>query len=120
MAKLKFTYRTVEELYALHEKIYGSRLLPKRWQIRNGPDFMWFLTHGSSEGRKVSHCYRSRCCYGEPTCIARLVQFEVVSIQPRPHHIQHLNEVTVGRGCSVVTCRSVCFYFNRTCAFLQL
>ena len=32
-----------------------------------------FLTHGSSEGRKVSHCYRSRCCYGEPTCSSRLL-----------------------------------------------
>ena len=55
----------------------------------------------------MSHCYRSRCCYGEPTCIARLVQFEVVavSIQPRPHHIQHLNKVTVGRGCSVVSAK---------------
>ena len=32
-----------------------------------------------------------------PTCIARLVQFKVVAVamQPRFHHIQHLNEVTV-------------------------
>ena len=38
-----------------------------------------------------------------PTCIARLMQFEVVAVatQPRFHHIQHLNKVTVGRGCSV-------------------
>ena len=61
------------------------------------------LTHWSSEGRKVSHCYRSRCCYGEPTCNARVVKFEVVAdaAQPRFHHIQHPNEVTVGPGCSV-------------------
>ena len=54
----------------------------------------------------MSHCYRSRCRYGEPTCIARLVQFEVVAvaIQPRFHHIQHLNEV-IGRGCSVVSAK---------------
>ena len=47
--------------------------------------------------KKVSHCYRSRCCYGEPTCIARLVQFAVVAvaIQPCFQHIQQLNEVTV-------------------------
>ena len=34
-----------------------------------------------------------------PTCIARLVQFKVVAVatQPRFQHIQHLNEVTVGR-----------------------
>ena len=33
------------------------------------------------------------------TCIARLVQFGVVAVamQPRFHHIQPLNEVTVGR-----------------------
>ena len=38
-----------------------------------------------------------------PTCIARLMQFKVVAVatQPRLHHIQHLNEVTVGRVCSV-------------------
>ena len=38
-----------------------------------------------------------------PTCIARLVQFEVlaVAMQPRFHHIQDLNEVTVGPVCSV-------------------
>ena len=38
-----------------------------------------------------------------PTCIARLVQFKVVSaaVQPRLHNTQHLNEVNVGRGCSV-------------------
>ena len=39
-----------------------------------------------------------------PTCIARLVQFKVVavSMQPRFHHIQHLNEVTiVGQRCTV-------------------
>ena len=31
------------------------------------------------------------------------MQFEVVAVamQPRFRHIQHLNEVTVGRGCSV-------------------
>ena len=39
-----------------------------------------FLTHGSSKGRKVSHCYRSRCCYSESTCTARVVQFEVVVV----------------------------------------
>ena len=56
------------------------------------------MTHGSSEGRKVSHCCRSQCCYGEPTGTARIVQFEVVAVavQPRFHHIQHLNEVIVG------------------------
>ena len=34
---------------------------------------------------------------GNPTCIARLVQFKVVAVvmQPRFHHIQHLNEVSV-------------------------
>ena len=38
-----------------------------------------------------------------PTCIAHLVQFNFVAVatQPRLHHIQHLNEVTIGRGCSV-------------------
>ena len=38
-----------------------------------------------------------------PTCIARFVQFEVVSVatQPRFHHIQHLKDVTDRRGCSV-------------------
>ena len=47
------------------------------------------------------------------------------------HHIQLLNEVTIGRGCSVRhRCKmagvmlkcvpGVCFCFNRTCAFLQL
>ena len=38
-----------------------------------------------------------------PTCTARLVQFKVAAVatQPRFHHIQHLNEVTVGRRCSV-------------------
>ena len=40
-----------------------------------------FLTHGSSEGRKGSHCYRSRCCYGEPTCTTRVVHFVVVVAQ---------------------------------------
>ena len=62
-----------------------------------------FSTHGPSKGREVSHCYRSQCCYGEPTCISRLVQFEVVTVamQPRFHHRQHLDEVAVGRGCSV-------------------
>ena len=32
-----------------------------------------------------------------PTCIARLVQFKVVAVamQPRLHHIQHVNEVTL-------------------------
>ena len=53
-----------------------------------------------------------------PTCIARLVQFKVVAVamQPHLHHIQHLNEVTIGRGCSVghqrkmaAGCGSVCF-----------
>ena len=36
-----------------------------------------------------------------PTCIARLVQFKVVAVamQPRFHHIQHLNEVTIVRQC---------------------
>ena len=55
----------------------------------------------------MSHSYRPRCCCGEPTCIARLVQFEVfaVAIQPRFHHIQHLNEVIVGGGCSVVSAK---------------
>ena len=49
----------------------------------------------------MSHSYRSRCCYGEPTCTARIVQFEVVAVttQPRFHHILHLNEVMTGRGC---------------------
>ena len=44
----------------------------------------------------MSHCYLSLCCYGEPTCTARVVQFEIVAVamQPRFHHIQHLNEVT--------------------------
>ena len=39
-----------------------------------------------------------------PTCIARLVQFKVVAVamQPRFHHIQHLNEVTIiGQRCTV-------------------
>ena len=37
-----------------------------------------------------------------PTCTARLVQFGVVAVamQPRFHHIQHLNEAPVGGGCS--------------------
>ena len=38
------------------------------------------------------------------TCIARLVQFKVVAVamQPRFHHIHHLNEVTVvGQRCAV-------------------
>ena len=56
-----------------------------------------FLTQGTSEGRKVSHCYQSRCCNDEPTWSARVVQFEFVAVamQPRFHYIQHLNEVTV-------------------------
>ena len=40
-----------------------------------------------------------------PTCIARLVQFKAVAvaIQPRFHHFQHLNKVTVqiGQRCAV-------------------
>ena len=38
-----------------------------------------------------------------PTSIACLVQFKVVAVvmQPHFHHIQRLNEVTVGLGCSV-------------------
>ena len=46
----------------------------------------------------MSHCYRSDSC---STCIARLLQFKVVAVatQPRFHHIQHLNEVTVGLRC---------------------
>ena len=64
-----------------------------------------------------------------PTCFALLVHFEVVAVatQPRFHHIQHLNEVTVRRGCSVGhqckmagACRSVCLSFNRTCAFFTV
>ena len=47
-----------------------------------------FLTHGSSEGRKVSHCYRSRCCYDEPTCTARVVQYEVVVVAQKPRSQQ--------------------------------
>ena len=41
---------------------------------------------------KVSRCYRSQCCYGEPTCAAREVQFEAVAVatQPRFHLIQKL------------------------------
>ena len=39
-----------------------------------------FLTHWFSEGKKVSHCYGSQCCYGEPTCTGRVVQFEVVDV----------------------------------------
>ena len=40
----------------------------------------------------------------KPTCIARLVQFKVVAVamQPRFHHSQHLNEVTIVRQrCTV-------------------
>ena len=40
----------------------------------------------------MSHCYRSRCCYGEPTCTTRVVQFVVVAVamQPHFHHTQKL------------------------------
>ena len=46
----------------------------------------------------MSHCHRSRCCYSEPACAAGTVEFEVVAVamQPRFHHKQHLDEVTVG------------------------
>ena len=47
-----------------------------------------FLTHGSSEGRKGSHCYRSRCCYGEPTCTARVVHFVVAVVAQKPRSQQ--------------------------------
>ena len=47
-----------------------------------------FLTHGSSEGRKGSHCYRSRCCYSEPTCTARVVHFVVVVVAQKPRSQQ--------------------------------
>ena len=75
----------------------GRRHSPLRLQIP-------FLTHSSSVGRFVSHCYRSDGCYGDPTCIARLVQFKAVAVtmQPRFHHIRHLNEVIiVGQRCTV-------------------
>ena len=38
-----------------------------------------------------------------PAYIARLLQFKVVAVatEPRFHHMQHLNEVTVRRRCSV-------------------
>ena len=75
----------------------GSRHSPLRLQIP-------FLTHGSSVGGFVSHCYRSDGCYGEPNMHCPLVQFKVVAVamQPRFHHIQHLNEVTiVGQHCTV-------------------
>ena len=52
----------------------------------------------------MSHCDRSDGCYGESTSIVRLVQFKVVAVamQPRFHHIQHLNEVTIVRQrCAV-------------------
>ena len=65
-----------------------------------------------------------------PICIACLVRFKVVAVamQPYFHHIQHLNKVTVGRrACSVGqqckmagVCQSVCFSFDRTCAFYNL
>ena len=51
----------------------------------------FLLTHGSSEGRKVSHCYRSRFCYGEPTCTACVVQFEVVVVAQKPRSQQCLS-----------------------------
>ena len=52
-----------------------------------------------------------------PTYIARLVQFKVVAVamQPRFHHKQHLNEVTVvgqrcavGHQCKMAECVEVC------------
>ena len=44
-----------------------------------------------------------------PTCIARLMQFKVAAFatQPRFHHIQHLNEVTVGRHFLLLSRTSV-------------
>ena len=47
-----------------------------------------FLTHGSSGGRKVSHCYWSRCCYGEPTCTAHVFQFDVAVVVQKPRSQQ--------------------------------
>ena len=40
----------------------------------------------------MSHCYRSRCCYGEPTCTSHAVQLQVVAValQSRFHLIQKL------------------------------
>ena len=83
-----------------------------------------FMTHGSSVRRlpwRTQHALPA-------SCSSRLLSLR----QPRFHHIQLLNEVTVGRGCSVGhQCKlagvilkcvpgGVCFSFNRTCAFLQL
>ena len=76
----------------------------------------------------MSQCYQSDVAMENPTCIARLVQFEVVAVATQPpfHHMQHLNEVTVGRGCSVGhqckmagACGSVCFSFlqQNVCIF---
>ena len=49
-------------------------------------------------------------------CPPGAVQGCCCATYPRLHHIQHLNEVTVGRGCSVghqrkmaAACGSVCF-----------
>ena len=86
------------------------------------------LTQGSSEERKVSHCYRSRSCHGEPTCTTRVVQFEAlaVAMQPRFHHVQHLNEVMVRRVAQLdISAKwlepvEVVLLLQQTCAFLRL
>ena len=51
----------------------------------------------------MSHCYWSDGCYGKPNKHCPPCEFVVVVVatQPRFHHIQILNEVTTGRGCSV-------------------
>ena len=89
-----------------------------------------FLTHGSSIGRFVSHCYRSDGCYGEPNihCPPRAVQcccccyaasFPPYTASEWSYHrwttLHSRTSVQNGRAC-----RSVCFSFNRTCAFLKL
>ena len=75
----------------------GSRHSPLRLQIP-------FLTHRSSIGRFTRESAIGQMVAMENrTCIARLVQFKVIAVamQPRFHHIQHLNEVTiVGQRCT--------------------
>ena len=94
--------------------------------------FQWtfhfpFLTHGSSEGRKVSHCYRSRCCYGEPTlpawCSSRLLLLLCSLVSTIYSIWMKLPSDEVAQfdiSAKWLECVEVCFSFNRTCAFSQL
>ena len=80
-----------------------------------------FLTNGSSEGRCVSHCYRSDGCYGEPNmhCPPRAVQgcCCCYAASFTPYTASEWSYITVGmRLLSWTSAQNGCSVWKEVCA----